>query len=29
VKKETPVNFLTDSLEGRSTLKPTDVLVYG
>jgi hypothetical protein len=29
VKKETHVNFLTDSLEGRSTLRPTDILVYG
>ncbi|KAK2413652.1 hypothetical protein QL285_036340 [Trifolium repens] len=29
VKKKTPVNFLTDPLEGRSTLRPTDVLVYG
>ncbi|MCI03397.1 auxilin-like protein [Trifolium medium] len=29
VKKETPVNFLTDPLEGRSTLRPADVLVYG
>jgi hypothetical protein len=26
--KETHVNFLTDPLEGRSTLRPTDVLVY-
>ncbi|KAK2402907.1 hypothetical protein QL285_052393 [Trifolium repens] len=29
VKKEAPVNFLTDPLEGRSTLRPADVLVYG
>ncbi|KAK2385189.1 hypothetical protein QL285_072455 [Trifolium repens] len=29
VKKETPVNFLTDPLEGRSTLRPADILVYG
>ncbi|MFS7895353.1 putative exostosin [Helianthus anomalus] len=28
-KKEAPVNFLTDPLEGRSTLRPTDVLVFG
>ncbi|KAK2418388.1 hypothetical protein QL285_040591 [Trifolium repens] len=28
-KKEAPVNFLTDPLEGRSTLRPADVLVYG
>jgi hypothetical protein len=28
VKKEAPVNFLTDSQEGRSTLRQTDVLVY-
>ncbi|KAK2358664.1 hypothetical protein QL285_095835 [Trifolium repens] len=28
-KKEALVNFLTDSLEGRSTLRPADVLVYG
>ncbi|GAU39704.1 hypothetical protein TSUD_274980 [Trifolium subterraneum] len=28
VKKEAPVNFLTDPLEGRSTLRPADVLVY-
>lgn len=27
VKKETLVNFLTDPLEGRSTLKSTNVLV--
>ncbi|MCI33385.1 hypothetical protein A2U01_0054602, partial [Trifolium medium] len=26
-KKEALVNFLTDPLEGRSTLRPTDVLV--
>jgi hypothetical protein len=29
VKKEAPVNFLTDPQEGRSTLRPADVLVYG
>ncbi|MCI32298.1 LCR-like protein, partial [Trifolium medium] len=29
VKHEAPVNFLTDSQEGRSTLRATDVLVYG
>ncbi|KAL6545127.1 hypothetical protein OROHE_009792 [Orobanche hederae] len=29
VKKEAPVNFLTDPHEGRSTLRPADVLVYG
>ncbi|PNX72093.1 serine carboxypeptidase [Trifolium pratense] len=28
VKKEILVNFLTDPQEGRSTLRPTDVLVY-
>lgn len=28
VKKETCVNFLTDSHEGRSTLGPIDILVY-
>ncbi|MCI28228.1 auxilin-like protein, partial [Trifolium medium] len=29
VKKETPVKFLTDPQEVRSTLRPADVLVYG
>ncbi|MCI91318.1 hypothetical protein A2U01_0112612, partial [Trifolium medium] len=29
VKKESSVNFLTDPQEGRSTLRPADVLVYG
>ncbi|MCH82695.1 auxilin-like protein [Trifolium medium] len=29
VKKEAPMKFLIDPQEGRSTLKPTDVLVYG
>ncbi|KAJ0717216.1 putative exostosin [Helianthus annuus] len=29
VKKEAPVNFLTDPREGRSTLRPADVLVFG
>ncbi|KAI3704356.1 hypothetical protein L1987_74574 [Smallanthus sonchifolius] len=28
-KKEVPVNFLTDPLEGRSTLRPADILVFG
>ncbi|WJX46713.1 hypothetical protein P8452_33486 [Trifolium repens] len=28
-KKEAPVNFLTDPQEGRSTLRPADVMVYG
>ncbi|KAM0011498.1 putative exostosin [Helianthus debilis subsp. tardiflorus] len=28
-KKEAPVNFLTDPLEGRSTLRPVDILVFG
>ncbi|KAL6520866.1 hypothetical protein OROGR_017435 [Orobanche gracilis] len=28
-KKEAPVNFLTDPLEGRSTLRPADILVSG
>ncbi|MFS7972396.1 putative exostosin [Helianthus anomalus] len=28
-KKEPPVNFLTDPSEGRSTLRPADVLVFG
>ncbi|XP_023744251.1 uncharacterized protein LOC111892447 [Lactuca sativa] len=28
-EKESPVNFLTDPLEGRSALKPTDVLDFG
>nr|GEV49537.1 putative reverse transcriptase domain-containing protein [Tanacetum cinerariifolium] len=28
-KKEAPVNFLTDALEGRSTLRPADILVFG
>ncbi|GJW44241.1 putative reverse transcriptase domain-containing protein [Tanacetum coccineum] len=27
-KKEAPVNFLTDPLEGRSTLRPADILVF-
>ncbi|GJT31046.1 hypothetical protein Tco_0911321 [Tanacetum coccineum] len=27
--KEAPVNFLTDPLEGRSTLRPADILVFG
>jgi hypothetical protein len=27
VKKDAPVNFLTDPQEGRSTLRPADVLV--
>ncbi|GJS87691.1 hypothetical protein Tco_0770327 [Tanacetum coccineum] len=29
VKKEAHVNFVTDPLEGRSTLGPADVLVIG
>ncbi|MCI45909.1 auxilin-like protein, partial [Trifolium medium] len=29
VKKEAPVNFLTDPQKRRSTLRPADVLVYG
>jgi len=29
VKKEAPVNFLTDPLDRRSTLRPADVMVYG
>ncbi|KAM0003313.1 putative exostosin [Helianthus debilis subsp. tardiflorus] len=28
-KKEAPVNFLTAPLEGRSTLRPADILVFG
>ncbi|KAJ0910636.1 putative exostosin [Helianthus annuus] len=28
-KKEAPVNFLTDPLEGRSTLRPADILLFG
>ncbi|KAJ0626410.1 putative exostosin [Helianthus annuus] len=28
-KKEAPMNFLTDPLEGRSTLRPADILVFG
>jgi len=28
MKKEVSVNFLTNSQEGRSTLRPTDVVVY-
>ncbi|KAJ0586379.1 hypothetical protein HanIR_Chr04g0151251 [Helianthus annuus] len=28
-KKEAPVNFLTDPTERRSTLRPTDLLVFG
>ncbi|MFS7939598.1 putative exostosin [Helianthus anomalus] len=27
-KKEAPVNFLTDHMEGRSTLRPVDLLVF-
>jgi hypothetical protein len=27
--KEAPVNFLTDPQEGRFSLRPADVLVYG
>ncbi|GJU80750.1 hypothetical protein Tco_1283115 [Tanacetum coccineum] len=29
VKKEAHVNFLTDPLDGRSTLRPADVLSFG
>jgi hypothetical protein len=29
LKKEALVNFLTDPQEGRLTLRPMDVLVYG
>ncbi|KAK2384599.1 hypothetical protein QL285_071930 [Trifolium repens] len=29
VKKETPVNFLTNPQEWRSTLRPADIMVYG
>ncbi|KAF5770941.1 hypothetical protein HanXRQr2_Chr14g0665051 [Helianthus annuus] len=28
-KEEAPVNFLSDPLEGRSTLRPADILVFG
>lgn len=28
VKEEAPVNFLNDPLEGRSILRPIDVLVF-
>lgn len=28
-RKETPVNFLSDPREGRSTLRPADILVFG
>ncbi|KAJ0834466.1 hypothetical protein HanRHA438_Chr16g0743911 [Helianthus annuus] len=28
-KKEAPVNFLTDRMEGRSTLRLADLLVFG
>ncbi|GKD14458.1 hypothetical protein Tco_1198865, partial [Tanacetum coccineum] len=28
-KKEAPVNFLTDPLDGRSTLRPANVLIFG
>ncbi|KAI3778249.1 hypothetical protein L2E82_07407 [Cichorium intybus] len=29
VRKEAPVNFLTDPSDGRSTLRPADILVFG
>lgn len=29
VNKEAPVNFLTDPQDGRSNLRPTNILVYG
>ncbi|GJY41237.1 hypothetical protein Tco_0428507 [Tanacetum coccineum] len=28
-KKEAPVNFLTGPLDGKSTLKPADILIFG
>nr|GEU92017.1 putative ribonuclease H-like domain-containing protein [Tanacetum cinerariifolium] len=28
-KKEALVNFLTDPLDGRSTLRPADILIFG
>ncbi|GKB24530.1 hypothetical protein Tco_0863931 [Tanacetum coccineum] len=28
-KKEAPVNFLIDPLDGRSTLRPADDLIFG
>ena len=28
-KKEAPVNFLTDPSDGRSILRPADILVFG
>ncbi|GJZ48785.1 hypothetical protein Tco_0602975 [Tanacetum coccineum] len=28
-KEEAPVNFLTDPLDGRSTLTPADILIFG
>ncbi|MFS7980958.1 hypothetical protein Hanom_Chr10g00945281 [Helianthus anomalus] len=28
LKKEAPVNFLTNPLEGKSTMRPADVLVF-
>ncbi|KAJ0780440.1 putative exostosin [Helianthus annuus] len=28
-KKEIPVNFLKDPMEGRSTLRPADLFVFG
>nr|GFC24162.1 leucine-rich repeat protein [Tanacetum cinerariifolium] len=28
-KKEASVNFLADPLDGRSTLRPADVLIFG
>nr|GEU37507.1 putative exostosin-like protein [Tanacetum cinerariifolium] len=28
VKKEAPMNFLIDPLDGRSTLRPADVLIF-
>ena len=29
VKKEAPVNFFTNPRDGRSTLRPADILVFG
>lgn len=29
MKKEAPLNFLTDPQEGKLTLKPIDMLMYG
>jgi hypothetical protein len=29
LKKDAPISFLSDPLDGRSTLRPTGVMVYG